>query len=38
MISIRRLLEDPKDDFDYYDKGDTFTAMVYLSPRQGQPV
>ena len=33
MLSIRRLLEDPKDDFDYYENGEAFTAMVYLSPR-----
>ena len=33
MISIRRLLDHPKDDFDFYYDGDTFTAMVYLAER-----
>ena len=33
MTSIRRLLDRPKDDFDYYYDEDTFTAMVYLEPR-----
>lgn len=34
MISIRRLLDHPKDDFDYYVNEDTFTAMIYLADRR----
>lgn len=34
MISVQRLLDNPRDDFDYYENGDTFTAMVYLAERE----
>ena len=33
LLSIRRLLDAPGDDFDYYFDGEEFSAMVYLSVR-----
>ncbi len=33
MFSIRRLLDAPGDDFDYFESGDTFTALVFLAGR-----
>lgn len=33
MLSIKRLLDDPGDDFDYYYDDDIFVAMIYLKHR-----
>lgn len=33
MLSIRRLLDQPGDDFDYYEKNGVFSAMIYLAER-----
>ncbi|MBR2674972.1 MAG: sensor histidine kinase [Mogibacterium sp.] len=33
MLSIQRLLDNSKDDFDYYYDEDTFTSMLYLAKR-----
>ncbi len=34
MLSVRRLLDHPEDDLDYYYDGTTFTSMVYLAARK----
>ncbi len=36
MLSIRRLLDQSGDDFDYYENGEVFTSMVYLAERNPQ--
>ena len=36
MLSVGRLLDHPGDDFDYYENGEVFTAMVYLAGRGGE--
>ena len=37
MFSISRLLDKPGDDLDYYENGETFTALVYLAEREAEP-